>query len=191
MLPGVHCAVAGRLRTAYIGRNRCIANLSQDQTNINSKPRGFTSSGAWMARLIASCSRRLTRQQMRLVLPAGPLRCEALAAVDRLVAAGLEGNVCRLSTRRANCFVHLAVARVVHALARPTAVRAPRRLVLEPTLHVKLLLTGGKYEVPATVAAIQGLVLVCQLDHASLGLDSLLIKSACLKVRALEQQPCI
>ena len=86
---------------------------------------------------------------------------EAIAAVDRLVAAGLEGNFARGAARSAYRIVHLpgAAAILLH-LAGLTALGASRGLVLETALREEFLLSRRENEILATVSAIQYLVFV-------------------------------
>ena len=81
---------------------------------------------------------------------------EALAAQNRSVVAGLERNSGNAAALRAGRLEHLSAG----ALAISSAFLASGRLVLEPSLRVKLLLTGGEHEFGSAIFAYQGLVFV-------------------------------
>jgi hypothetical protein len=86
---------------------------------------------------------------------------EAVAAVDGLVAAGLEGNLARGSTRAASRIIHLPdVAAILLHFAGLTALGAPCRLVLKTALSEEFLLSCCENEILATISAIQYLVFV-------------------------------
>ena len=79
--------------------------------------------------------------------------CEAIAAVDRTVAAGLEGDLAFLTALGANCIVHDALGTSSDTLAGCTAGSAALGLVFEAALCVELLLTGGEDELLAAILA--------------------------------------
>ena len=79
--------------------------------------------------------------------------CEAIAAVDGTVAAGLEGDLAVLAALGANCIVHDALGTSSDTLAGCTAGSAALGLVLEAALCVELLLTGGEDELLAAILA--------------------------------------
>ena len=90
-----------------------------------------------------------------------PVIGKALAAVDRLVAARLEGNLCFLSAVSANCSEHLAGAvAILLGTEGRTALRATARLILEAFLRIKLLLCSCENKFFAAVTTSKGLVLV-------------------------------
>jgi hypothetical protein len=87
------------------------------------------------------------------------LSSEAIAAVDRTISAGLEGDLAGLSACGANRIIHLTAAAVSSAsLACVAAGLAALRLVCEAFLGVKLLLAGSKHEFFSAILADQGLV---------------------------------
>ena len=91
--------------------------------------------------------------------------CEALAAVDRTIILGNEGNAGGLAALCANGFEHLTgVAGIggvgTGSLASITAALAANGLVLETLLSIESLLTGGESKLLATVLAYQRLVFV-------------------------------
>src|SRR6266851_1749400 len=100
-------------------------------------------------------------------LAAPPLlarRLEAVMTVDGPAAGRHERHLRQLPAVAADHVVHDA-ARATRAVLLPpsvAAVDAAARLVLQSPRLVKLLLAGGEYEVPATVAANQHLVHVVQ-----------------------------
>jgi len=77
---------------------------------------------------------------------------EAVAAVNRTVRLGLEGNLGLAAAGSADSGEVLARA-AGGVLAGVTASLAALRLVLEAALGVKLLLTGGKHELLAALFA--------------------------------------
>jgi len=85
--------------------------------------------------------------------------CKALAAVNRSVAGGLEGNLSFLAASCANSGKQLSL-RLGGVLACVTAGLAALGLILEALLCVELLLAGGEYELVAAFFARQCLVLV-------------------------------
>ena len=84
--------------------------------------------------------------------------CEALAAVYRSVAGGLERNLSFLAASSANGGEHLTLS-LACALACVTACLASLGLVLEALLCVEFLLACGEYELVAALFARQCLVL--------------------------------
>jgi len=77
---------------------------------------------------------------------------EALAAVDRAVRLGLEGNLC-LATA---CCAHsseILTGAANGVLTSITASLAALRLVLETALCIELLLTGAEHELLAALFA--------------------------------------
>ena len=87
---------------------------------------------------------------------------KALAAVDGLVATGLDGHLRRAAAAIADDFVHLALrtAAAVLGATRRTAAGATARLVLEALLRIERLLGSGENKFGAALAAGQRLVLV-------------------------------
>ena len=77
---------------------------------------------------------------------------EALAAVDRTVRLGLEGNLGLAAAGSANSGEILTGA-AGGVLASITAGLAALGLVLEAALSVELLLTGGEHELVAALFA--------------------------------------
>jgi hypothetical protein len=99
---------------------------------------------------------------------------EAIAAVNRAITAGLEGNLGFFAASRAGCAEHFA-ARATKATAasaettttaaavgasRTTAVRAASGLIREALRLVELLLAGSKGEGIGTIGTGQGFVVV-------------------------------
>ena len=76
---------------------------------------------------------------------------EALAAEYGAVGLGLEGNLCLTAATCASCSEELTGTGIV--LASITAGLAALGLVLEATLCVELLLTGGENEFVAALFA--------------------------------------
>jgi hypothetical protein len=87
---------------------------------------------------------------------------KALAAIDRTVIAGLEGDLAGLSALGADSVIHLTLATTFAAVVLPgvAALLAALRLVLETTLSVEFLFTGGKDELFAAVFAHECFVFV-------------------------------
>lgn len=87
---------------------------------------------------------------------------EAIAAIHRLVAARLEGNLGLLAAIRADRGEHFALraSATVLGAERRTALRATARLVLEAFLGVERLLGSGEHEFFAAVTASEGFVLI-------------------------------
>ena len=92
----------------------------------------------------------------------GAMVREAVAAVDGLVAARLEGNLGLLAAVSADRGEHLALRTgiAVGGAERGTALRAAARLVLEALLGIELLLGSREDEFLAAVAANEGFVLI-------------------------------
>ena len=86
--------------------------------------------------------------------------CEAIAAVDGAITAGLEGNLALLAALGANCIIHGALGTSSNALTGCTAGSAALGLVLEAALCIELLLTCGEDEFLAAILANDGLVFV-------------------------------
>ena len=86
---------------------------------------------------------------------------EAIAAIHRLVAARLEGNLGLLAAIRADRGEHFALraSAAVLGTERCTALRAAARLVLEALLRVELLLADRKDEILTAILAYQCFVL--------------------------------
>ena len=87
---------------------------------------------------------------------------EALAAVNGSVIAGLERNLCGLSTFRTNRIKHLTLAATL-TLASITASLAANGFILESFFRIELLLSCGKDELRATIFAHQHFV----FEHVS------------------------
>ena len=87
---------------------------------------------------------------------------EAIAAIHRLVAARLEGNLGLLAAIRADRGEHFALraSAAVLGAERRTALRATARLVLEAFLGVERLLGSSEHEFFAAVTASEGFVLI-------------------------------
>ena len=87
---------------------------------------------------------------------------EAIAAVHGAISTGLEGHLGGAAAAIADHFVHLAGAIVatVSVAARSAAGRAAAGLVLEALFGEESLLGSGEHEVGATIAALEGLVLI-------------------------------
>jgi hypothetical protein len=88
----------------------------------------------------------------------------AIAAIDGLVAARLEGHARLTATVGAGGGIHLAWGAIAvipsrhGVLARGPALRTTRRRVSQPFAGVKLLLADREYEVTAAVAAPECLI---------------------------------
>jgi len=110
-----------------------------------------------------SCDKRKTGPEAcfhpsdwKLPLTTAAVSREAVAAVDRLVAAGLEGNLARSSAVAAGGIVHLPdVSAVLLHLACLTALGAPCGLVLKSALCEEFLLSCRENEILAAISAIQ------------------------------------
>ena len=89
---------------------------------------------------------------------------EAVAAIDGLVAARLEGHTRLAAAVRADGGIHLtwgafaAISARHGRLARGAALRTTRRRVRQPLAGVKLLLAHCEDEVSSTVAAAECLI---------------------------------
>ena len=88
-----------------------------------------------------------------------PHDCEAIAAVNGAIRFGLEGNASFLAATGANCGEILPGASG-GVLASIAAGLATLRLVLEASLRVELLLTGGEHKLVPTLFANQRFVLI-------------------------------
>ena len=86
---------------------------------------------------------------------------ETVAAVNRTVGAGLEGNLALLAALGANGVKHLTLAALAGSvLSCHTAISAALGLVGETFFSVKLLLSGSESEFLSAILADQGLVFV-------------------------------
>ena len=88
----------------------------------------------------------------QLQLAVGAHLSEALAAVYGTVGLGLEGNLCLAAATGASSGEELTGA-TGGVLASITASLAALGLILETTLCVELLLTGGEHELVAALFA--------------------------------------
>ena len=86
--------------------------------------------------------------KLRLTLHAG----EAVAAIDGTIRLGLEGNL-RLAAAGSTGSGEILSGAAGSVLARVTAGLAALGLVLEATLRVEFLLTGGEHKFSATFLA--------------------------------------
>jgi hypothetical protein len=117
----------------------------------------------WLGELPASAVAAATTTARAATSAAAHLG-EAIAAIDGLITARLEGHTRLAATVRADGGVHLtrgAVAAISarHGrLARIAALRAARRGVCQPFAGVKLLLARCEDEVTSTVAASECLI---------------------------------
>ena len=88
---------------------------------------------------------------------------EAIAAVNRTIAAWTERHLSFNATGSANYIMHFslraAVTTVHSLLASGTASRAAARLIGETFLCVEILLRSGKYEVSTALTASKSFVL--------------------------------
>ena len=104
-----------------------------------------------------------------------PVASEAIAAQDRSVGTGLEGNLARFSTFRTHGVIHLARCVVAVsaiagtasgcALTSDTAGFAALRFVRKTFFGEKLLLVGSKGEFCSAIFADDGLVVVHLIPH--------------------------
>ena len=78
--------------------------------------------------------------------------CKALAAVNRAIGLGLEGNS-RLAAAGCTDSREILTRAMSSVLARVTAGLAALGLILEAALCIELLLTGGKNEFLAALFA--------------------------------------
>ena len=108
------------------------------------------------------------------------MRRETIAAIDRLVAAGLEGNLGLLATIRANRAEHLArsTAAILRA-ERSAALRATTGLVLEALLRIERLFRRREDEFLAAIAADEGFVLI----HGDILLKKIYLHRLALRAR--------
>jgi hypothetical protein len=102
---------------------------------------------------------RLCTQTLRCVSAVCVHLSEALAAVDRAVALGLEGHTGFLAAVGAHSSEILA-GTAAGILAGITACLAALRLVLEAPLGIECLLAGSEYKLVAAVFTHQNLVFV-------------------------------
>jgi len=79
--------------------------------------------------------------------------CEAIAAVDGAVAAGLERNLAFLAALGAGCIIHGALGAGSLTLAGSTAGLAALGLILEAALCVEFLFTSGEDELLTAILA--------------------------------------
>ena len=77
---------------------------------------------------------------------------EALAAINRSVARGLERNLARLAAFRADGVEHFSLF-ATGVLSLRTAVLASLGFVLESLFRIELLLAGGEHELVAAFLA--------------------------------------
>ena len=85
---------------------------------------------------------------------------EAFATVDWAVALGYEGNGGRLSAGGANGFKLFSGGGSTVGLAGDAALLTTGRFILEAFFRIEFLLTRGKHEFCAAIAAGKGLVFV-------------------------------
>ena len=97
-----------------------------------------------------------------LSIARGAMRSEAIAAVNRLIAARLEGNLGLLAAVGADSGEHLALRTGIAILRaeRGTAIRAAARLVLEALLRIERLLRGAEDELLVAIPTNEGFVLI-------------------------------
>ena len=90
------------------------------------------------------------------------MRSEAIAAVHRLIATRLEGNLGLLAAVSTDSGEHFTLrARIAVGSAESgAALRAAARLVLEALLRIESLLGSSKDEFLAAVTANEGFVLI-------------------------------
>ena len=84
---------------------------------------------------------------------------EALAAINRAILTGTEGNLRFFSTGCANRCEHFLVLPQI-VLPGRTALLTSLRLILKAFFRIKFLLAGSEYELVPTVLAYQSLVLI-------------------------------
>ena len=104
-----------------------------------------------------------------------PVASEAIAAQDRSVGTGLEGNLAGFAAFRANCVIHLARCVVAVsaiagtaswcALTSNTAGFATLRFVRKTFFGEKFLFVGSKGEFLSAIFADDGLVAVHQIPQ--------------------------
>ena len=85
--------------------------------------------------------------------------CKAIAAVNRTIISGLERHLCLAAAGSAGSGEELTGSASI-VLACVTASLAALGLVLEATLSVELLLTGGENELAAALFTSQFLIFV-------------------------------
>ena len=98
-----------------------------------------------------------------MLLVAGVVFLEAVAAINRTVIARTERNLGFYATRRASYVEHFALltgtaaetTTVVLLFASSAALGATARLIGEAFLSIKFLLGCGEYELYAAIAASQ------------------------------------
>ena len=88
------------------------------------------------------------------------LLTEAIAAVNRTIRAGLEGDFAGFAAACAGCVIHLTVAAATGRalLAGGTAILAALGLIGETLFRVEFLLAGGEGEALSAIFADDGLV---------------------------------
>ena len=89
------------------------------------------------------------------------LLAEAIAAVNRTIRAGLEGDFAGFAAACAGCVIHLTVAAAAAGrtlLAGRTAILAALGLIGETLFRVEFLLAGGEGEALSAIFADDGLV---------------------------------
>jgi hypothetical protein len=131
--------------------------------------------------------------QRRLVVrrrtSSAALLLEAVAAINRAVAARLEGYLRGATTVGAHGVKHLALAALVSAaattaaataiataavrcLAGSAAIGATRGGIVQSTACVEFLLTGGEGEILSTITATERLVLIQRNNQSFLQMQS-------------------
>ena len=90
---------------------------------------------------------------------------ETIAAIDRAVVAGLEGDFAGLAAFGTDGVIHLTLAAATAGvlLAGVTAGLAALGLILEPTLSVEFLFAGGENEFLTAVFADESFVLIHEI----------------------------
>ena len=91
----------------------------------------------------------------------GDLLAEAVAAINRTVGTGLEGNFAGLAAACADRVIHLTVAAATTGralLAGGTAILATLGLIGETLFRVEFLLAGGEGEAGSAIFADDGFV---------------------------------
>ena len=112
----------------------------------------------WHFSVILLNKKRLFRRFCHLRLITIFPRTEAVAAIHRTLASGLERNTRLRSAFRTRCFKHRAVASALLFLGR-TALRASLGDILEALFLVEFLLGSGKDELTPTIRTLQRFVL--------------------------------
>ena len=89
------------------------------------------------------------------------LLAEAIAAVNRTIRAGLEGDFAGFAAACAGCVIHLTVAAATTGralFAGRTAILAALGLIGETLFRVEFLLAGGEGEAGSAIFADDGFV---------------------------------